>query len=294
MRIKALDLPVLVAQFALVAALVTAAPNSAFATFIGLPDFTIPGAKFIESVGGPLCPGGAFGTDDALPESLNLDTSVNSDQCVHSVLTSAIGPQADVQSHSSGLLGGGGFAEIEYYLMILAVDTAAPGGPVPVKAKVSASISASASGGSTSSSHLGAAFFEIFIDDAANGQKFFAEVCNDGNMGGCMTDTGPLPTSFDLNTILDLSLPVGRELLVKKTAVTSTGRGEGSADAQAVVDPIFYIDDLRYKDFYQIVYSPGIQPNGLDTKIPEPMTVSLFGFGLAGAICLRRRRKSRF
>jgi len=100
--------------------------------------------------------------------------------------------------------------------------------------------------------------------------------------GSTLSSISPSVSTFDIT----LHLSDGSE-------ITQSVNGDGGADFFGWVGSgitgitITTTDDggFAFGDFFE-GFAPGAE------KVPEPLTLSLFGAGLAGAAALRRRRKS--
>jgi len=110
----------------------------------------------------------------------------------------------------------------------------------------------------------------------------------------CVTD----PITFEKTCTewaVELSLPIDMFADGPTDFVTLQTFAQGSAPSmRAIVDPLIVIDpNFPDRDRYEIVLSPGIEvpqpppPPG----VPEPGSLTLFGFGLAGLAVMWRRRK---
>lgn len=262
----------------------------------------ILGASFQETVGYCTDNGRPVkGFYDEFPEHLFLDYSFdNGAQCVVSVLTSALGPQVDIQA-SGKLLSASGEANVEYNMMIAPNPAFATSAPTTARIKTQVKIQASLittwpgpGGNPNNNNSTSSASFFVNIPDTDETGYVVSRIFSGNACSGY--ECGELPASLNLSETVMVELPVGEILYVQKKGLAFVGRGKGVAEAQAIVDPMFSIVPGEYitlldgnqaltTDVYQIFYPDSINP------VPEPQTYALFIAGLCLVGWIARRHK---
>lgn len=121
-----------------------------------------------------------------------------------------------------------------------------------------------------------------------------------GTTGTLSLDTngGPTPSFGDFNLAIDSSLGNGSSKGYFGDLVFNLTRTGGTLYTEDFIKNTmgyFFTADLSDgTNTGQQAWSVGIDPPGPETptKVPEPLTMSLFGAGLAGMVALRRRKSS--
>jgi hypothetical protein len=126
------------------------------------------------------------------------------------------------------------------------------------------------------------------LSGAANTQPNVTVVINNVEQtwtcaGGCVSGVFSGSTNVHAGQIIKATLGA--------VAYSENGGPTGVAN----IDPYFYLTPAEVADGYSLEFSEFVgntPPASVSaTPVPEPVTLSLFGTGLAGAIAMRRRKK---
>ena len=248
----------------------------------------------------------AQGTNRFLPETIAFDyqSTKGLSQFVATSSTSG-GPGAvmtDTQISVSGAGVGSATARIGYEVQLQPKVSGAPVTPIPVTVTAAGAASAS-----VTTNGFASAFATASVRNFTNFQQNVQSVLDaradafdcmplDATVCTGVRPSGSFSVSATYSMIPGPSGGTGVEISSGSGATmfgsSGSGEGQGVADPFFVIDPDFVVEFggqmVLATDLYEFAVSSGIQTIGPPAggpgpvSLPEPATLALFGFGLAG------------